>query len=167
MIAVHACVMWSMNHADPCSTNHITYISSAFQSEVPNNQHYHDFPSLVCTPRFPLACPWDVINCTCRVNGSRGYTQWIIQGINRSLCEENSNIISLSQKSNKCRQQNGTCGDVLYAENELPSSGSNGSCQTSILQITQDPALNGLQVVCHDTSYGGLNSTPYHVQLTG
>ena len=131
----------------------------------------HDPPSLYCTSLStnPNACPRDVINCTCRVSGIRGLTRWKFIRPNRTytLCENNSDTISLEQLPNKCIHKNGTCGDFLYAQNEQPLS-PNSSCQTSTLKIIADPILDGLPVTCHDTSYGNvLNTTLYPIKLTG
>ena len=126
---------------------------------------------LLCDPAInqPL-CPSTKTTCTCIVNGTYSETGWNFLTLN--LCPSSYNSINLPQPD-PCAPpatfSSGQCGPYLTASNYAPNKTRDDPCQTSILTITANPALNGLVLECRDyaSSILGTSSGTKFINIIG
>ena len=69
------------------------------------------------------------------------------------LCNPAIDLSQAGGLGSTCPLAMGTCGAYLRAANQRPTSAL-GSCQTSTLNITADPHLNGVAAECRDVQSG-------------
>ena len=99
-------------------------------------------------------CPGTVGKCTCVVNGTTSSTRWSFFTSQSSLlCNPAIDLTQAGGLGSTCPLSMGTCGLYLRAANQRPA-GDQGPCQTSTLNITADPHLNGVAAECKDLQSG-------------
>ena len=99
-------------------------------------------------------CPGSVGKCTCVVTGTTSSSRWSFFTSQGSLlCNPAIDLIQAGGLGSTCPLSMGTCGLYLRAANQRPT-GDQGPCQTSTLNITADPHLNGATAECRDLQSG-------------
>ena len=99
-------------------------------------------------------CPGTVGKCTCVVTGTTSSTRWSFFTPQSSLlCNPAIDLSQAGGLGSTCPLAMGTCGLYLRAANQRPA-GDQGPCQTSTLNITADPHLNGVAAECRDLQSG-------------
>ena len=88
------------------------------------------------------------------VTGTTSSTRWSFFTPQSSLlCNPAIDLSHAGGPGSTCPGAMGTCGAYLRAANQGPTSAL-GSCQTSTLNITADPHLNGVAAECRDLQNG-------------
>ena len=88
------------------------------------------------------------------VTGTTSSTRWSFFTPQGSLlCNPAIDLPQAGGLGSTCPLAMGTCGAYLHAANQRPTS-DQGSCQTSTLNITADPHLNGVAAECRDVQNG-------------
>ena len=99
-------------------------------------------------------CSGTVGKCTCVVTGTTSSTRWRFFTPQGSLlCDPAIDLSQAGGQGSTCPIAMGTCGPYLRAANQRPTS-DQGPCQTSTLNITADPHLNGVAAECRDLQSG-------------
>ena len=104
--------------------------------------------SVLATP----LCPGTIATCVCGTTPGLLMAKWSFQRL--QPCPLRFNLIMLTQVAPcSAYTSTGTCGAYLTAANRDPAIFAS-ACNSSVLTVTADPSINGLEIMCQNPITG-------------